>query len=270
MPCPEFSYNIMTINYDLLSSMFSISASFAQQKSEDRTISVDTIVGIGLYYAKPVFMLLLLLLIALQVISAAEAKAETLSPARQLFTQHQPEQLTSIEEDSLDIELGEEITTEADSDYRSTGEDLDARLKGRQDSSLISKILLFLPNRILDLTDIIRLRARLGPGVALGARITEYVQAYLGSYTAVYAGWPGPGRRKFWPHSPLGLETHNGFTISTFDATIDAGFSPQYSPSEVGVSVHLLLVGADAGFDPVEFFDFFAGWWGEDFCDDDL
>ena len=129
--------------------------------------------------------------------------------------------------------------------------------------------LLYLPNRVLDLFDMFRVRARVGPGVAVGARLTKYVQAYVGTYASVYAGIPGP-RLEPAPHSPIGFETYNGIALSVFDATADGGFGPDYSPTEIGAGVQLAILGVDLGFDPVELADFLSGWFGADIREDDF
>ena len=54
------------------------------------------------------------------------------------------------------------------------------------------RLLYYLPNRILDLTDILRLRARVGPGLAVSARATENVSFYGGTGCPVRDG-PTPG-----------------------------------------------------------------------------
>ena len=54
------------------------------------------------------------------------------------------------------------------------------------DPSVGHKILFYLPNRVLDLLDVVRARVRIGPGIAVGARATEFVDVFLGSYTSLY------------------------------------------------------------------------------------
>lgn len=131
------------------------------------------------------------------------------------------------------------------------------------------RVLFYIPNRALDLVDIVRLRGRVGPGLAAGVRATTAADAYLGSYTSVYAGLPGPRMRPI-PKLPAGLETMTGAGVSVADATIDSGFGPDYSPTEFGISLHPVIVGIDAGFDPVEILDFALGLLTIDLRDDDF
>ena len=138
-----------------------------------------------------------------------------------------------------------------------------------EERSLLVGTLLYLPNRVLDLLDIFRLRVRVGPGFAVGARATEVASAYLGSYMSVYAGLPGPRLRSL-PRSPLWLESYNGVSLSVADATASGGLGPDYSPTELGAGFQLGVAGVDFGVDPVEVLDFVTGFVTIDLRDDDL
>ena len=135
--------------------------------------------------------------------------------------------------------------------------------------SILYQVLMYLPNRVLDFVDIVRLRARVGPGVAVGVRATKIAQAYAGSYASVYVGLPGPRQRQT-PRSPIGLESYNGAAVSVADATVSGGIGPDYSPTEFGVSIHPLIFGLDFGIDPVEIADLVTGFFFIDLRDDDL
>ncbi len=135
--------------------------------------------------------------------------------------------------------------------------------------SFVVGALLYIPNRVLDLLDIVRLRVRVGPGLAGGVRATKVAQAYLGTYATVYAGLPGPRLRQT-PKSPVGLESHNGVSLSLFDATADGGIGPEYSSTEFGGGAQLGIIGFEFGIDPVEIADFATGLVTVDLRDDDL
>jgi hypothetical protein len=135
--------------------------------------------------------------------------------------------------------------------------------------SFLHKLLFYIPNRVLDVFDIVRLRVRVGPGVAVGVRATKVAQAYVGTYASVYAGLPGPRRRPL-PKLPVGLESYNGVAVSLAEATASGGIGPDYSPTEFGISVHPLIFGLDIGLDPLEVVDFAAGILFVDIEDDDL
>jgi len=129
-------------------------------------------------------------------------------------------------------------------------------------------ILMYIPNRVLDAFDMVRARLRLGPGFAVGARATDYADAFIGAYATVYAGLPGARGRKL-PRLPVGLESKSGAEVSVVDATVEGGVGPHYGKTEIGVSFQLALIGADVGFDPMEIVDFVVGFAGFDPQDDD-
>ena len=163
------------------------------------------------------------------------------------------------------VGVGDEIPRyEVDDVPRYDGEEVEVQ----SNHSIFHQIILYVPNRILDLIDIARARVRVGPGVAAVVRITEYAQLNLGSYGAVFAGLPGP-RMGVTPRLPLGMEVYTGAAFSVFEASVTGGVGPEYSPTEIGVGVHAGIIGADAGIDPVEIADFFAGFALIDLRDDD-
>lgn len=134
---------------------------------------------------------------------------------------------------------------------------------------IVHRLLLYIPNRLLDIFDMVRVRVRLGPGIALDVRATEYADFYIGTYASVYAGLPGPRMRKV-PHLPVGVETLTGVEVSVADLSVGAGLGPDYSPTEFGVGVQALIVGADVGVDPMEILDFLGGFFFWDPRHDDF
>jgi hypothetical protein len=143
------------------------------------------------------------------------------------------------------------------------------KAKESEDHSFLVGAALYVPNRVLDLLDIFRLRVRVGPGVAAGVRATEVASAYAGTYASVYAGLPGPRLRQT-PKLPVGLESHNGVSASVFDATADGGIGPDYSSTEFGGGIQAGILGLDFGIDPVEIADFVVGIFTLDLREDDL
>lgn len=124
--------------------------------------------------------------------------------------------------------------------------------------SLKHRLLWYLPNRVMDLVDAFRARVRVGPGLALNIRFTRWADLYAGEYHAVYLGLPGPREAPAWPR-PAGLEQEKGLALLGVDATDTLPYEPGYSDTEFTVGAHLLLVGAELGFDPVEVADFALG-----------
>lgn len=137
-----------------------------------------------------------------------------------------------------------------------------------EEHSVLHRILWYLPNRLLDVADIARARVRVGPGVALNAHVTKVVQAGLGSYMSVYGGLPGPRQRRR-PRLPLGVEAYSGGALSLAEASFETGYEPEYSPTEVGASIHFIIFGLDVGVDPLEIVDLVTGIVGVDIGKDD-
>jgi hypothetical protein len=150
-----------------------------------------------------------------------------------------------------------------------TGSAADEAPETTESHGVLHKIALYIPNRILDVFDVVRLRVRVGPGFAVDARATKVASAFVGSYVSAYVGLPGPRNRRL-PKLPIGLESRNGVQASVVDATVSGGIDPDYGPAEIGVGVQALIVGVDAGVEPLEFLDLLAGFFFIDLKDDDL
>lgn len=131
------------------------------------------------------------------------------------------------------------------------------------------KLLFYIPNRFIDVFDFIRLRVRVGPGFAAGVRATRLLTLSAGGYSSVYAGLPGP-RLKPIIKLPFGIENYTGLEASVLDASNKGRFAPGYSITEIGASVHLILVGIDVTVDPVEVLDLVLGFLFIDIRGDDL
>lgn len=127
-----------------------------------------------------------------------------------------------------------------------------------RDVSVGHALLWYIPNRISDILDILRLRVRLGPGLALGARVTELVDFNLGGYGTVFLGIPGPRReRRFnWP---VGFESMAGAEFLWWDGTTHGHGGPHYGAVEVGLGAQIVLIGFDLGLDVWEIVDFATG-----------
>jgi hypothetical protein len=117
----------------------------------------------------------------------------------------------------------------------------------------------YLPNRLFDLTDIVRMQVRVGPGWALGLHATSFVPLFIGGYNATWVGIPGPRNGPKVPY-PLGLDTQGGFVLG----------GGQYGAAEFGLCAHIFMIGFDVGFDPRELLDFGAGLAGVDIAHDDF
>lgn len=127
-----------------------------------------------------------------------------------------------------------------------------------ESGSVIGTLIWYIPNRVLDVLDIVRARVRLGPGVAFGARATELADVFLGTYATIYVGLPGPRGRVF-PRLPAGFESKSGAEASVADVTVEGGIGPDYGEFECGAGLQLLIVGFDVGVDPFEILDLAVG-----------
>lgn len=141
--------------------------------------------------------------------------------------------------------------------------------RSTESHGILHKVILYIPNRVLDVLDVVRCRVRVGPGFAVDARATKVVSAFAGSYASVYAGLPGPRNRPM-PKLPVGLESRSGLQASVVDGTQSGGIDPDYGPAEIGVGVHALVVGLDVGIEPLEIVDLLAGLFFIDLTNDDL
>ncbi|MBI2875830.1 MAG: hypothetical protein HYY20_02995 [Candidatus Tectomicrobia bacterium] len=134
---------------------------------------------------------------------------------------------------------------------------------------VLHRVVTYLPNRVLDVLDLVRLRVRVGPGAAVGIRATEAADFFLGSYIAIYAGLPGPRNRRL-PKLPVGIENSHGIEVSVADLSTGMGLGPGYSNTEFGFGFQAALIGLDLGVDPVELLDLVGGFLLLDLRGDDL
>jgi hypothetical protein len=131
------------------------------------------------------------------------------------------------------------------------------------------RLLLYLPNRVFDVLDLVRLRVRAGPGWTFGLRVTELADINLGGHATVFAGLHGPRSRPEIPW-PVGLETFAGVELIVGGGTEEEEHGPQYGPLEIGFGGQFLLVGADIGIEPYDALDLVLGLVMIDIKGDDL
>lgn len=130
-------------------------------------------------------------------------------------------------------------------------------------------ILMWLPNRVFDVLDVVRARVRVGPGWTLSARATELIDVNLGAHTTVFAGLRGPRGAPRIPW-PFGIENFAGVEVSVLDGTQERNeHAPRYGLAEFGVGFQVLIVGVDVGVDVFEVGDFLVGIVFFDPMDDD-
>ena len=120
-------------------------------------------------------------------------------------------------------------------------------------------ILMYIPNRIFDVLDIVRARVRIGPGLSVGARVTSIVTIFVGGHSTAYVGLPGP-RGKPVVSLPFGLEDNSGPSLApTKESKEETEKRPYYGPTEIGAEAQAVIVGVNVGVEPLEALDFLAG-----------
>ena len=170
----------------------------------------------------------------------------------------EPVQLATPVELAGPVELGEEYVEHSKPEK--------AEVKKKKSKTTLEHIVLYIPNRLLDLVDIVR--ADVGVGSSFGAvvRVSEYAQVAYRSVAPV-SFRAGPRGRKlpfFAEHSSeIGIGPNEG------PLYLKSG-QREVTPLEVGVGADLFLVGAYAGISVDEIFDFLGGLVFIDFKDDDL
>jgi len=133
------------------------------------------------------------------------------------------------------------------------------------ESSIVSKILPYLANRMLDFLDIFRLNVAVGPGIGLNVRATKFAQIGAETYVSARAGL---GKNS-------GLLVKRYGLLYTESEILTGGVGMLYTGgdqrglTEVGITAHLGLIGAEAAIDFSEIADFFLGILTIDHKDDD-
>ena len=124
-------------------------------------------------------------------------------------------------------------------------------------------VLLYLPNRVLDLCDVARFGVDVGPGVGVDVRVTKWAQAVAMMKASVGVGY------QTFRHLPISAGGVTGVGIGP--VALEAGEHTWYRADwDVRAEAHVLLVGAHAAVDLKEIADFFVGFLTIDLMDDDL
>ena len=129
------------------------------------------------------------------------------------------------------------------------------------------RLLFYIPNRIFDVFDLVRARVRVGPGLAVDARVTKYGDLYAGGYSTLFVGIHGPRTKPRIPW-PIGFEARAGIKATSLADVATKG--PTYGYGEVGVGFQAAIVGVDVGADVVEVLDLVLGLFFIDLTGDDF
>jgi hypothetical protein len=122
--------------------------------------------------------------------------------------------------------------------------------KGR---SIFTHILLYIPNRVVDVFDIVRAGVSVGPGIGVDLTATQYLNVSLLAKTSVGLGF------QTFRHLPAEAAATTAVGIGPFKADPEAGLAWHRSPGDIRVELHALLVGAHACVEPFEIFDLIVG-----------
>jgi hypothetical protein len=157
------------------------------------------------------------------------------------------------------------------------------------DRHLVSRALLYLPDRFVDLCDVLSFDVHLGFGLWADVHATRALQAMAGTRSIQGLGWHE--RRSLGTRD----QAESGFTLLAIGAHASAGtligtsgvygyaatLGGLHEPSDrpyqeirdywaLGAAFTLAFVGMDFDFHPVQLADFAAGWLTVDFLNDDF
>ncbi len=129
-------------------------------------------------------------------------------------------------------------------------------------SPVWSQILLWIPNRVLDLIDVFRVDVGVGPSFGAVVRVTKYGEVGYRQMAPASLRVGDFGRQM-----PFLLETSNEFGVGP--AYVNSA-DRHVCPGEIGLGAYLLVAGAYGGVCVDEFADFIAGIFFIDLKDDDI
>ena len=136
----------------------------------------------------------------------------------------------------------------------------------RAEAGVVTNILFYIPNRLFDVLDIVRLRLRVGPGISVGVRATKPATLFIGPHMTVWAGLHGPRGKPRLP-LPFGFEARSGAQVSVVDLAKSGAY---YGPLEIGLEFQLFLIGPNVGVAPYELVDCLLGFFLIDIQKDDF
>lgn len=155
--------------------------------------------------------------------------------------------------------------------------------------SIAAKALLYLPDRLLDLLDVVSLDLHFGPGLFSEVHVTRGLQAGGGARAVGKLGWhykrqvggclEAEGSVAVLPVQARGffgsIAGSSGFqSTAEASAGLQGPSQPLYQEYRdfwgIGGSSTFIFFGVGGEIHPLQFVDFLAGWIGEDFLRDDF
>lgn len=134
-------------------------------------------------------------------------------------------------------------------------------LAQEEEPSTLSKVLLWVPNRVVDFIEVFRVDVGVGPALGAVVRVTDYGKVGARVVTPISLRVGLFGRN--WPFL---IEHSNELGVGPL--YLESG-EREVTPLEVGAGFDFFLFGAYAGVSFDEAADFFSGIVGEDISDDD-
>lgn len=134
------------------------------------------------------------------------------------------------------------------------------------EAGIVKNIALYLPNRIFDVLDIVRLRLRVGPGLSAGVCATEAAEVFVGYHDSVYGGLPGPRGKPQIPRL-LGIEKRSGTKLSVIDLSES---NLHNDPLGLGIQGQLGIIGLNIAVNFFEVLDVVTGFALIDIAKDDF
>ena len=124
-------------------------------------------------------------------------------------------------------------------------------------------LLLYIPNRVIDVFDLVRFGVDVGPGIGLDGQATSALQARAITQTSVGAGFQS------FRHLPIqtGLQSALGVGPVSADAQVGGWYR---SDTDLRVGAHAVIVGAHAAISTGSIADFALGFLFVDIRDDDF
>ena len=120
-------------------------------------------------------------------------------------------------------------------------------------ASFLHTVILYVPNRVLDLFDMVRFGVSAGPGVGGQVKATSLLQA-----TALTRFSAGAGLQTL-RHLPVQVSTENAVGLGPIELGPDVGITWYETPYDLRVLAHVVLVGGHVAVNPWEILDFAAG-----------
>lgn len=185
----------------------------------------------------------------------------------------------------LDAQLPDEVAAHFTQDLAGAN----APLRLVREAGLGRRLLYWLPDRLLDLLDVVSFDIGIGPGLSVNAHLTRWAAFGLGTRASLGVGWH-EGRslgmqvlnEEGWSLPGYAQGTLLGFTHGTGPSSLGAEridgcpctstelHASWRDPWAVGVEAHALVLGASVAVHPLELLDFVGGVFFYDGLGDDL